>query len=309
MLDACSEFLLDSHVMFKPAMDPALSQRTCVWLVILQYLHFHLMQVDAFIGRVDTKYSVKMNEQWNPQQVSLTQSILSEVAAGALFCEDLRNISLTTTDLVSYAVDILSEGMEDSIATQQAIRSKRAEIRAECYALARLSSRLVERFESRIRFFELFRSTQDSVSIFLSTLLACLFLPLSLASGILSMQTRFAELRFLLYDFCGVITIIGSLIAIVFLGLKLAVLVVDQLVRIKVKIPLWKRVMAFVYWPAVRAVALVFLALWVVVFTSFMVGMIKDVGLGLKILGYGCAAYLGVVMVFGFATLSIGCFS
>jgi hypothetical protein len=36
------------------------------------------------------------------------------------------------------------------------------------------------------------------------------------------------------------------------------------------------------------------LTFWALVFTSFMVGMIKDVGLGLKILGYGCAACLGL---------------
>ncbi len=46
--------------------------------------------------------------------------------------------------------------------------------------------------------------------------------------------------------------------------------------------------------------------LWALVFTSFMVGMIKDVGLGWKILGYGVAAYVGfgIVLVLVFVVIS-----
>lgn len=108
------------------------------------------------------------------------------------------------------------------------------------------------------------------------------------------MQTRFANLHFLLYDFCGVIAIIGSLIIVVFLVLKVITILVDRVMRVRVQSRLLEIVLQLITMPFAVAFSSTLLTFWALIFTSFMVGMIKDVGLGLKILGYGCAAYLGV---------------
>ena len=297
MLDECCKFLLDTDALFKSTVGIASSQRTCTQLLMLQYLHFHLMQVEAFMSKFSTSYATKRHEQLDPQKVSLTRSVLSEVAMTALLVDELRNLTLAATDLLNCAVDILGESMDNSVVTQQPFRLKRAEIRAECLALDRLASRLVERFESRLKFFELFRGVQDSVSIWLLTLLAAMFLPLSLASGILSMQTRFAKLHLLLYDFIGVVTIIESLIGLVFLGLKGTMTLADWLTKTRVRSSILERMVSFAYIPAVFVASMSFPTFWGLIFTSFMVGMIKDVALGLKILGFGMAAYLGSGML------------
>ena len=283
--------------MFKPGRDAVESQTAHIQLIMLQFLHFHLMQVDAFLTYIDINYATERYELLDPHRISFTTSVLKELTSWTSFCDYLRNLSLATTDLVSHAIDIIEESIEEDIIARQAFRSKRAEIRAECSALAKLSSSMVERFESRLKFFELFRNVQGSGSIWLLTLLAFIFLPLSLASSVLSMQTRFAELHFLLYDFCGVLMIIGSLTVLIFLGLKLTVVIIDQLTKLKVTNSRVLRMMNLMYLPAATVIALLVFSLWALIFTSFIVGMIKDVSLGLKILGYGCAAYLGIFLL------------
>ncbi|KAI9691157.1 MAG: hypothetical protein M1822_008777 [Bathelium mastoideum] len=297
MLDKCSDFLSGIYCRFKSRKDIDLDQKTWIQLLVIQYLHFHLMQVDVFLTQVNTNYAMRKHKQLDPRKVSLTQSILTETAVGTFFGEDMRYLSLATTELVSYAVDIVSESMEDINSTHHAFRAMRAEIRAESMALANLATRMVEQNQSRLKFFQLFWDVQDSVSIKLLTLLACIFLPLSLASSILSMQTRFAKLHFLLYDFCGVVTIIGSLTVLVLLALKLTNTLSDLIGKSRVRGGVLARLMDRAGPAATGLVGILTVNSWALIFTSFMVGMIKDVTLGLKILGYGFAAFLGGIVL------------
>ena len=54
-------------------------------------------------------------------------------------------------------------------------------------------------------------NVRESVSVKRLAILASIFLPLSLASSLLSMQTRFVNFHLLLYDFFGVFVLIGSI--------------------------------------------------------------------------------------------------
>ena len=306
MLEMCCQSLLEIHLYFEPGNDLAVSRRTCIQILLLQYLHFHLTQVDMFVNEVDASYALKRHEQLDPRRISLTRPILSEIVVDAFCCEELRERSLVVIELVRPAIDILSETFADGLINQQAFRSLRAEIRVECSALGKLSSRIVERFESRLKFFELFRGIQDSLRVWLLTLLVCIFLPMSLASGALSMQTRFASLHFLLYDFCGVITIIGSLVVTVFLALKLMTIIADLITKARARFGRLKFPRALL-WPVAVVFSSAVLLFWALIFTPFMVGMIKDIGLGLRILGYGCAASLGLILVAGLAAIFINC--
>lgn len=112
----------------------------------------------------------------------------------------------------------------------------------------RAAGRLVERLESQLKFFELDRAVRDSMSVRLLTTLAAVLIPMSLACEILSMQSRFADLHYLIYDFCGVITIIASLATTIFLSLKVFMGLVDVWAKYKARPLRIQRIREVVYW-------------------------------------------------------------
>jgi hypothetical protein len=122
------------------------------------------------------------------------------------------------------------------------------------------------------------------------TLLAAFFLPLSLAAGVLSMQTRFADLNLLLYDFVGVVLIVGT-IAVCFAmlsrygpGLYRLITLLNYGDQIYNRAPVLRRVLEVI------PIALWWLALLV----SFLVGMLKDTVFGVKVLGFEAAGITGL---------------
>lgn len=127
------------------------------------------------------------------------------------------------------------------------------------------------------------------------TILATIFLPLSLSAGILGMQSRFKNLGPLLYDFFGVVfilltAVILTLLTIIFLGS-----VQEQTSRY-----LGERKVEFVYGFVWAITNLAVVVLGALVLSSFLVGMFKDVVLGAKILGFGFAAAIGVPLLLYF---------
>lgn len=146
---------------------------------------------------------------------------------------------------------------------------------------------------------------QESISVKRLTILATIFLPLSLSASILSMQSRFVDLGPKLYDFLGVFIIVGSA-AILLLFLvresgrlkKLADSESSDLASM-----LWTLLSPRRRWAARRDgrgrfVWAVFLyvswfAFWAILFASFAIGMIEDVTLGAKVLGFGIAGVTG----------------
>lgn len=154
----------------------------------------------------------------------------------------------------------------------------------------------------------------ESLSVRRLTILATIFLPLSLSSSILSMQTRFVDLKLRLYDFIGVFVIVGT-----------GAVVLLMVVRVTSKVrsgrfgsafspaKLWARSKAFntAEDPGLvglktnlRLYAILFggfcAVMWMIVLMSFIIGMVKDVVFGLKLLGYGCGG------LFGFVNLGAG---
>jgi hypothetical protein len=117
------------------------------------------------------------------------------------------------------------------------------------------------------------------------TLLAAFFLPLSLAAGVLSMQTRFYDLHLLLYDFVGVVIIVASIAA--FLAALnrwgpsiYEIITVSTYGWYGLQWAPWTKQVVKVTPPALW---------WLALLASFLVGMLKDVLFGLRILGYEAA--------------------
>ena len=247
--------------------------------------------------KVGSNLTEKQDESLDPQRINFTRSVLSEMTSDSLLWEDLRDISRLNIELVNSVIDILSQTVVDGSVDQQTFGMLRAEIRLECSAQNKLASQVAERYDRMLRDFELFRGIQDSSGVWLLTLLASIFIPLSLATGILSMQTRFVDLHFLLYDFVGVVIIIGSSAVLLFVMLKLILWLTDLATKSEIRLKYVRENLPLASWILTILGVSWALQFWALVFTSFMVGMIRDIGLGLKILGFGSAAFLGVSVV------------
>jgi hypothetical protein len=147
--------------------------------------------------------------------------------------------------------------------------------------------------ETTFKYSELSRRMEEASNVQLLTVLASIFLPLSLGCGLLSMQTRFADLHLLLYDFCGVIFLVGTLAIVIFLLLKLTLGLKEKLAKREAGNSRKRR-----SGNIIRLVVIVVLVLqWIMVTASFLVGMLKSVSLGLKVLGFGSAALAGLVLI------------
>jgi hypothetical protein len=116
------------------------------------------------------------------------------------------------------------------------------------------------------------------------TLLAALFLPLSLAAGVLSMQTRFSELDLLLYDFVGVVVILATL--------AMTFAIINRYGKDFMKSMIFGQKGDR---SAFRYLRVISLSLWwLAILSSFLVGMVEDAVFGLKVFGFQAA---GIVLV------------
>ena len=296
-LDHCCQLLLDAHACTKPNANLSHHRKSYVQLLIFHYLYFHVSQLGNLMCKVGSNLTEKQDESLDPQRINFTRSVLSEMTSDSLLWEDLRDISRLNIELVNSVIDILSQTVVDGSVDQQTFGMLRAEIRLECSAQNKLASQVAERYDRMLRDFELFRGIQDSSGVWLLTLLASIFIPLSLATGILSMQTRFVDLHFLLYDFVGVVIIIGSSAVLLFVMLKLILWLTDLATKSEIRLKYVRENLPLASWILTILGVSWALQFWALVFTSFMVGMIRDIGLGLKILGFGSAAFLGVSVV------------
>ncbi|KAH7117442.1 hypothetical protein EDB81DRAFT_916252 [Dactylonectria macrodidyma] len=142
----------------------------------------------------------------------------------------------------------------------------------------------------------LFRDMSQLDNVQTLALLAAIFLPLSLSAGVLSMQSRFKDLGDLLYDFFGVVVLLGA-IAALFL---VAMFLFSSVSELESRLWRYRRYKAFVRPVLLFTMACIALTFGAIVLTSFVVGMFKDVVLGAKILGYGL-----LVAIFGPIVIAI----
>lgn len=131
-------------------------------------------------------------------------------------------------------------------------------------------------------------SIEQANSVNQLTLLAAFFLPLSLAAAILSMQTRFADLGVLLYDFLGVMVILIALALLVAGFNAYGRSYYDDFLH-----EVYFALRAFPAYP--RMITIFWSSLWISAsLVSFLLGMLKSVDLGGTVLGYEAAAIVGL---------------
>ena len=212
-------------------------------------------------------------------------------------------IDLVLQTLASPAIDA------SVLSSEQRIREQTVRIRSMCAQLTKLNSRRIERRDQRYDLFVKNLSIDDSISVKRLTILAAVFLPLSLASSILSMQTRFVHLHLLLYDFLGVFLLVASFAILIYLVLRGFTVLSRRDEWQRKEYRPWKSPSRWwsskattaefdTYFKYLMQYALGF-SVWAVTMVSFIVGMTVKVTLGLKILGYGLAALTGTSLLLG----------
>jgi hypothetical protein len=258
------------------------SSHVSIKLVLLAFCHCSIDQLLEFIENVQRVYDSIREPTMNPRiGKPLTQNIVREVINDVYFYEKFRECVAALTSATLPLLELLCI----DFASITDFEYTAVELRAMCEDLKRSSNQLTTRLESNMRLFELLRSFHESSKVQLLGLLAAIFLPLSLASSLLSMQTRLTDLHYLLYDFCGVIVLLGTIVLIIVILLKL-------FARFKDKMAEWKSNTSRFYIPWVShklqyGVLGWLVVVWALLLSSFLVGMVRDVPLGLKILGYG----------------------
>ncbi|KAL8788428.1 MAG: hypothetical protein Q9195_007307 [Heterodermia aff. obscurata] len=248
-------------------------------LLLLRYSHALVEEYVDLVYGLQTNYARRKEGLSDPRRATLTLPMLAEITRDTCFYEEVNEGAAELAGAVDILVESLKILLMDA-ANFHDYQHLAVELQSTCKDVKRMMSTLLTTSENHLRLFELSRGMQEAQSVHLLTLLASIFLPLSLACGLLSMQTRFAQLHYLLYDFCGVLVLLGTIVAVILIVLRFFSSwkkLLTQLDR--------NRIFKKYIRPNVQYIFFGYLVLgWSLLLSSFLVGMIKDVGLGLKIL-------------------------
>jgi hypothetical protein len=153
---------------------------------------------------------------------------------------------------------------------------------------------------------------RESISVRRLTLLAAFFLLLSLSASIIGMQTRFAELNLLLYDFIGVFVVICALTILMYcIGLVVSRSTIRQPIpwhqpwviwdKVKDNVSNFMNLKGYFYFNSI-SVYIVYTTAVVLVTASFTIGMVLNAILGLKVLGYGLSGLVLLIIPLTFVS-------
>ncbi|KAF5630306.1 hypothetical protein F52700_7328 [Fusarium sp. NRRL 52700] len=177
-------------------------------------------------GRRDEKeYAVDANTdagsaelwQWNLRTITQRSYEYRDLA------EMGRKLISTTESLID--VVRASSPVVDSTSDANKFMAIDMELRGLCREANERIQNFSDQLEHDLKYLELARDINQTRGVQQLTLLATIFLPLSLAAGVLSMQTRFKDLRTLLYDFFGVVVLLAAIVLIILILLSLVAVV------------------------------------------------------------------------------------
>lgn len=268
---------------------PLRTRRNLSQIFLLQVHHAQLNQYASFLDRFEAEYVGPRMRDFSGSQSKLHEWSLKAISTDSCL---YRKLLVAASELV-----LASESLLDVVvaAEDQAEGSKgpdlamlAAELRWCFKDLMGRLQRTCDDLEQQLARLSRSREMSQSRNVQILTLLATVFLPLSLSAGVLSMQTRFKDLGDLLYDFFGVVVLFVAAVLLLLFG----ILVLSLVGELEAMLRHWEayRELGWVYRAAAAFFSLVVGAL---ILSSFCVGMFKDVSLGAKILGYGIAAVAG----------------
>lgn len=253
-------------------------------IVMLRICHVILLNYAGFLSSVERLHSTFLQHLSDPANTTITATLLQVISKDSYFWEQIHHIITIFVAAVGSLLDI--SHLLDDLPQVKKFQGLLLEIRGICTEVERTTTSISNRLEGRLKFIEIGRSFHESSSVRLLSLLAVIFLPLSLASSLLSMSTRFADLHYLLYDFFGVIVLLGTVTITIVIVLKLLSRASEK-VESKVTSDTGRKIVK-------QGIVFMVVVPWGLILASFLVGMIKDVGLGLRVLGYGAAGIVGL---------------
>ncbi|KAK2041416.1 hypothetical protein LZ31DRAFT_392047 [Colletotrichum somersetense] len=278
-------------------------------MVTLQYYHTNLLLYAQFLLEHDQKCEAFRRVQCDPRRFKVKEWHMRNIVEDAYRLNQFRttgNQILTTiealADIAGFATKNVAFGpssrQDGPAEAESTMFHPTATVVFHCREVKAILDKLDSNIENGLKLLNLSREIGQTNSVKRLTLLATIFLPLSLAAGILSMQTRFKDLGALIYDFFGVVVISLAFLFLILLCLTAYDFVTGRLDELEENRPEDKpllprrtlkasRRLAMATWAFLAAVGLFILA-------SFVIGMFKDTDLGAKILGIGMAVILGI---------------
>ncbi|EHK47144.1 hypothetical protein TRIATDRAFT_317085 [Trichoderma atroviride IMI 206040] len=280
---------------------PRRTSRNLEQIFQLQLHHANLNLFSDFLQSFATDYAAPRMFMFDSREVELRRWNLKAIMTDSHLYRQFSSLGAELTTTTESLLDIVL-ALEDSArqdVTELTVLG--AEIRGCSKDIMTRLSRLSDDLDHNLQLLRLSKDMNQSGNVQMLTLLATIFLPLSLSAGVLSMQSRFKDLGDLLYDFFGVVVLLGA---------GVALLVTVMLLFSSMK-ELESRLFKYHWYKAIlRPVILLTISgitftLGALVLASFLVGMFKDVVLGAKILGYGIAAAIGALVVIPYGTLLV----
>lgn len=258
------------------------------WIGMISLLYYHAnfnVFVD-FLQQVTKDYTELRGEQFDPRSSRLQNWLVWEIKKDAYCYRQFQKVGDEMATTLQSMLGLLDVTIGRHW-TGNEYAALTAEVQGSCNDMKLCLSRFTEDLEHSLKLLDLSRNFRQNNSVQRLTVLATLFLPMSLATGILSMGTRFKDLGPLLYDFFGVLVLVMTLVVVY--------LAVMFLLEHKLK---------YLRLPAMFLTFVVVAGYGPLVLSSFLVGMFHDVVLGAKILGFGTAA--SVVVIPTAALLALG---
>lgn len=189
-------------------------------MIILQIFHALLSNHEQFATDVRRAQQAFNQRISNPSRTIVTREVLH-----ISLCDfhNWRYIGgLCEIFATSFQSFLDAMHLRDDVRDQREYQTLIIELRARCVLLGNATRHVTTSMDDTLRYIELGRSHRESLHVQMLSMLAIVYLPLSLASSVLSMQTRFMDLGWLLFDFFGAATLFITLTVIVYLSLKAA---------------------------------------------------------------------------------------
>ncbi|KAI8963589.1 hypothetical protein F5Y11DRAFT_144506 [Daldinia sp. FL1419] len=262
-------------------------------LFILQCQHASLNIFTDFLELMALTYTHRRSRDFDPRLSGLRRWQLEAIMNDSQLYREFSDYGNELVATIESLLDLVL--VLDGINTSRSMHDIKLlmlekTLRGCCKDFKLRLTRFSDGLDHSLKFLSLARELNQSGNVQNLTLLATIFLPLSLAAGVLSMQSRFKDLGSLLYDFFGVVVLLAAIVALL-LGIMFILANVKELesrmLKYKIYRQIGRRFLLGVF-------VLMLLTFGALVLASFIVGMFKDVVLGASILGYGT-----LVLVFG----------
>lgn len=300
VLESLKTFALDFEQLqdtYQPLLRKATTCQKRKQVLLLWFHHVHLSHTIRSFEEVRWMYQKVREPRVDSGKFKLLPHLLDEVITDANLFKGLEAMAEDLATTLEALLGVVGVGFEGHADGAPEFKVVAADLRGLSSDLRRKAGDLPKTLAHHLHFLEMRRSVRESNRLSMLTILASIFLPLSLACGILSMQTRLKDLHYLLYDFCGVVVLLLTLVALLLLFVKGSMAIVSRTAG-------WG---SFQKRFVTSAFAVIVSTVWAVILASFIVGMAVNVRLGGLVLGYGLAGLVGLVILNTIATLAIAC--